>query len=715
MASDPAQHGSPDDQTDPSTNHTQSQSQTQIIMSDSIQERSQSDDKASPASATSNKDQNDSAAKRANAKDPSRPRRKKARRACYACQRAHLTCGDERPCLRCIKRGLQDHCHDGVRKKAKYLHDAPNDALMAHTYNQNQNQSQMNQSTPTSEQPPVAQPSSYYPTPVGPQTFANFGHTPSSAPINSPSTTDSPLVHPHPYAPQQNMVTQPFPSASSQQMPPPQDPVSSISHNSSDGKPGQPFNAPFFDPADPSLFNFDISSLNFGNHYGALEFGMLGHMSSGAVETPDAENSLMTSIAYDPTNPNYSTSYPYNNTAFTDWQRNADGTRQNSSGQIFSITGDSSFDGQLNFPNAFAIGENGSISGASPSAANMMDFSTGYSTSPVASAQHLLHSSNQDYNRHQHRPQIRSSFSANDINQTRPNSQRRRRDPSDIYTSVTAPYSYTTGFHALTACLQRLYSPQKTARIARALAAIRPSFISCTKQLNVDDLIFMEKCFQRTLFEYDDFLTAYGTPTLILRRTGEVAAVSKEFSLLTGWSKDVLLGKDANMNINIGNASGRQTGTSTRGTATPRGQGSGDTAGRLQPVLLPELMEDDNVIDFYEDFAKLAFGDSRGVMMKPCKLLKYKTKEDPGWSADLLGERENRLSNGKPVGPLISGESGMNSLGDRDGKVSCMFCWVVKRDVFDIPMMIVMNVRLILTPALIKRDLLTLIQFLPII
>jgi hypothetical protein len=27
------------------------------------------------------------------AKDPNRPRRKKARRACFACQRAHLTCG----------------------------------------------------------------------------------------------------------------------------------------------------------------------------------------------------------------------------------------------------------------------------------------------------------------------------------------------------------------------------------------------------------------------------------------------------------------------------------------------------------------------------------------------------------------------------------------------------------------------------------------------
>ena len=30
----------------------------------------------------------------ANAKDPLRPRRKKARRACMACQRAHLTCGE---------------------------------------------------------------------------------------------------------------------------------------------------------------------------------------------------------------------------------------------------------------------------------------------------------------------------------------------------------------------------------------------------------------------------------------------------------------------------------------------------------------------------------------------------------------------------------------------------------------------------------------------
>lgn len=35
----------------------------------------------------------ESGQKPTSSKDPSRPRRKKARRACFACQRAHLTCG----------------------------------------------------------------------------------------------------------------------------------------------------------------------------------------------------------------------------------------------------------------------------------------------------------------------------------------------------------------------------------------------------------------------------------------------------------------------------------------------------------------------------------------------------------------------------------------------------------------------------------------------
>jgi len=70
------------------------------------------------------------------------PKKKKANRACFHCQKAHLTCDDclfpssysslspdtstsspARPCQRCVKRGIASNCTEGHRKKAKYLLD----------------------------------------------------------------------------------------------------------------------------------------------------------------------------------------------------------------------------------------------------------------------------------------------------------------------------------------------------------------------------------------------------------------------------------------------------------------------------------------------------------------------------------------------------------------------------------------------------------------
>lgn len=51
-------------------------------------ERASSDDKSPTANGST-----PPPVMKPNPKDPSRPRRKKARRACFACQRAHLTCG----------------------------------------------------------------------------------------------------------------------------------------------------------------------------------------------------------------------------------------------------------------------------------------------------------------------------------------------------------------------------------------------------------------------------------------------------------------------------------------------------------------------------------------------------------------------------------------------------------------------------------------------
>jgi hypothetical protein len=215
----------------------------------------------------------------------------------------------------------------------------------------------------------------------------------------------------------------------------------------------------------------------------------------------------------------------------------------------------------------------------------------------------------------------------------------------------------------------------------------------------------MEKCFQRTLCEYEDFVNHYGTPTIICRRTGEIASVSKEFSLVTGWRRDVLLGKEPNLSVNTGsNQSGTQTGTSSRGAVTPRATNVDIDPGRPQPVFLAELMDEDSVVQFYEDFAELAFGASRAsIIGRTVSLLKYKTKDDVGWSAADFsedGKRQKRLSSsGEVKMDFMKNEAhGSKALGDRDGRVECSMCWTIKRDTFDIPMLIVMNVSFGLPP-----------------
>lgn len=107
-------------------------------------------------------------------------------------------------------------------------------------------------------------------------------------------------------------------------------------------------------------------------------------------------------------------------------------------------------------------------------------------------------------------------------------------------------------------------------------------------------------------------------------------------------------------------------------------------------MFLAELLDDESVMEFYEDFARLAFGDSRGSVMNTCKLLKYKTKEDVE-AMQSASSDDGRWQAHVGKGGIAS-EAGMNRLGFRDGRVECSYCWTVKRDVFDIPMLIVMNV-----------------------
>jgi hypothetical protein len=652
--------------------------------------------------------------------------------------------GDERPCQRCIKRGLQDACHDGVRKKAKYLHDAPNEALIPGVGGQNLfNHAAALRNNMAIQNAEAAQQEAgqfYQNSPP----YANYAPTRSMPPpmmqdsnINAPN-----FAQPSPVSPSFNLPGQPTLH------------TSSIGQSQPDPAAGMPqnWNGALFDPNDPSLFNFDLASMNFGNHYGALEFGMLGHMATGAGETPPSDSATQSGSISHSNGSNQFTlplgsfsesptqQFAYNDAIMGDWPGG-----QSLYGQQFGQPSDA--------PHAFAIETNTANFTSPDSASSPQQGITKFEDSPTMTYKStnipptptsgVPRTSNIQAAPHPHsHPRQHSHLSTPQLKSRSqlPSRHAKRRDPSSIYNTVTAPYPYTSGFHSLIAYLQRRFaaSPSKTLTIAKSLASIRPSFIATTKTLNRDDLIFMEKCFQRTLWEYEGFIEGVGTPTIVARRTGEVAAVGKEFSILTGWKKDVLLGREPNLNVNRGgtangsapgsgvNSAGRGTGMNTpsqRNVAPPPPDDWNADGKGSQPVFLAELLDDESVVEFYEGFARLAFGDSRGSVMGKGKLLKYRTKEDlvaqnlkdesGGSGGEMKMEdvqHQNQQQQQHP-GNLKRISSGMvrqqrelkrggianeremgQRLGERDGKVECTICWTVKRDVFDIPMLIVMNV-----------------------
>ena len=475
--------------------------------------------------------------------------------------------GDERPCQRCIKRGLANLCQDGVRKQAKHLHDAAPEALrpaLDPNYNQVSNARPSmgnNNGLPTPNAAPEQNPTPQHPR-------LSYGSL-------KPTFSRQPAI---------------------QQLPASQ--VSKDAQNS--------FEWVLFDPSNPALFNFDLESLNFGDHYDALEFRMLSRMSSGAAETFSKGSSTST-FSQDMGDVSFSNVAPQNmlqDFEEIDRQHNADNIHQG-------------------LPHAYT---------GLPSHHNSNTEALSDCTPRTPPHQSPKWQETQ--------PDTGQKFGLVSV------LGKHTQDSS----SVHEPYSSTTGFHTLTAVLHRRFSADEAFHITKSLASV-----------NRQEMILMEKYLQGILLEYEELLLNCCTPTLVCRRTGEVVAVNKEFTILTGWTRDVLLGKKANLNANIvtpeslENTHGGFAMPKTRPLDLSDQQGKED---RPQPVFLAELLDNDSAITFYEDFSRLAFRDSRGSVKLRGKLLKYQREE------------------------------GM------DMEIDCNFCWTTKKDVFDIPILIIMNVSL---------------------
>ncbi|KAG5421049.1 ERT1 [Candida metapsilosis] len=639
----------------------------------------------------------------ANATNPTtRQRRKKTSRACNHCHKAHMTCDPGRPCKRCIQRGLAQTCEDAPRKRKKYLEDVPNSSLtikrtqslpqdmrsshdLQHSYSLNstmlqqphaqsiplgqqnnhsfhdiqnrlqsrqsnergqqvpqQNQGvatsspplpqsqqqqvsdqQHNQSSMQSASPPLARPSSAYPEqynlcpqPQRPQSLPQPSHF---APNHT--TYQATLFQHNPpgsgIQSSQDYYYQNAFNPSSHQTQAEQDHSSSAQISSQYPQPSsKAANADsptsFIQYQKKSKFLSSAADLEYATLSNILQDNFSGHHTTSNEATPNSHNispnlsphnvsSAGSNMPPVPEDNQGATGSNYTNGLHPD--SNALASAAPTFRNTNNLFNDSKYPKCDESINQYFIGQVDSEN-------------TSLFPDIITAIEEMK---NTDYAVYQERNSKSALSFSIGISHDESNSNNAQEDtffkePEEIYAKVTKPFSYTPGYHSLIAYLRKRFPKPLLVEMAKSMAIYRPSFIACTNSLKEHDLIFMEQCFQRTLLTYDNFIKVSGTPTIVWRRTGEIAYVGDEFCVLTGWSKDQLMGKG-------------------------------------QRKFIVELLDDKSVVEYFQVFSRIAFGDFLGATMTECTLLTPKP----------------------------------------DVKIRTGCVWTLKRDVFGIPMMIVGN------------------------
>ncbi|KAL7411303.1 hypothetical protein BDY24DRAFT_396325 [Mrakia frigida] len=107
---------------------------------------------------------------------------------------------------------------------------------------------------------------------------------------------------------------------------------------------------------------------------------------------------------------------------------------------------------------------------------------------------------------------------------------------------VAKAYNYSDGYTRLLEFATERFGQLDTLRLVRSLAEFRPKMLTMSATQTPESLAFKEEAFQRSLNDLTTILLPLtGTPTAVWRRTGELVAVGQEFSILTEWPLSELL------------------------------------------------------------------------------------------------------------------------------------------------------------------------------
>lgn len=513
-------------------------------------------------------------------------KRKKAQRACGHCQKAHLTCDDNRPCNRCIKRGLSATCFDGHKKRAKYLQDIQDDTLLdpsSDIYIQHNNpNSRVNNSNNKKNIEPKRQAVPFY--------SQNKEEIESmSSPVDANLTnfklprfpsTENPLSHNAGLGLDIGLINEQG---------------SQLSSFSSKIDQQLRFNDPV--QSGTGLFTTN-DNLNINN-----QVFPCSSVDMNNPQTMENMTSYISSKVFD-TNTNFSGGYPSRNhdNDFGSRAVNVEYTvlsnilneRKKDSGQINSpsltptISNNSAPSPGSTTPLSAGINDvtklNSQYGLAELGLVNMPDQSNLPETSPMDTFQPIYENLNNIANMNTYQRLLEQNNRQGKVEDDLLKRNSNNQYPLHSYNTQLKPYDYRKSYHHLISHIRSRMTREDIMRICKALTHFRPSFMSQIMHLSEEDLIFMEMSFLRALTEFERLIGCSGTPTAVWRRTGEITLVGKEFSILTHWPKDKLTNPN-------------------------------------KPTYIYELMDTKSAVDYWENYSLLAFDNSQQSMTTTCTLL----------------------------------------------------------------------------------------------
>lgn len=574
--------------------------------------------------------------------------RKPAIRACTFCHQKHLQCSNERPCKNCVKRNIASECHDIVRKRVKYLTGS--------------SKSSIKKSRPSSEQ--STQNSSFNASPVSMvDDSSKMELVKSSSQVKEDQSTA--IEHStQPVQVKQELLNTPTQDPSAMQIKEILDaPTFNVQHNGSD------FNNESIDLDRAGLFDTDP----------------LFHTNTMLNTTTDVINKLLTDHyeidslsqpSLDPISQISDTPHSINlnhrNSQFS----------SNYLNEEYLMLGDILLNSKPASPSPSNTSASEYTNGPTPAFIQNIDFnnineskkrvvqklrdsrpfiSLGYPTDSSMSLDNLNNMAHQTDNLLDNNVSSRGNTSKQTTNaNSNPivNFKTKHRSDyvsplathkiyktvSDIYNKDVINFEYPNSYHALTNFLKTRFlgnglDPEEKQRkrqnlliILKLIASYRPTFISAHKSLlKPQDLLLLEMSFQRCLIDYEKLSQLNSSPTIIWRRTGEIVSITDDLLSLLGYKLLDILSK--------------------------------------RTFIMEMMYDDESVVKYFQLFKSVAVGNLHSSISTKIKLTKKESFVNSVASVDADTQMQNNVGTSNYI----------------------EFCsvWTVKRDLFDIPMLII--------------------------